>query len=156
MDGRDLELVVDPALLPDAVREPAPVHRTVVVPVGAFDRRAALALRYLALVPADRVRIVHVETNAVAARKLGLAWMRAMPNGWPIELVPSQGGVATTVAAIVAQERCAGAEVVLLVGELSMRGIARRLLHDGTAGRIAAAVVEDLGVRVVRLPVVVS
>lgn len=157
MEGRDLELAVDPALLPDAVREPAVASRTVVVPVGAFDRRAALALRYLALVPADWVRIVHVETNAAAARALGLAWMRAMPNGWPIEIVaPRGGGVATTVATVVAEERRGGADVVVLVGELSMPGLARRLLHDRTARQIAAAVVSDAGVRVVRLPVAVD
>ncbi len=156
MEGRDLEFAVDPALLPDAVREPAVVSRTVVVPVGAFDRRAALALRYLALVPAERVRIVHVETNAVAARALGLAWMRAMPNGWPIEFLPSRGGVAPTVATVVAEERQRGADVVVLVGELSMPGLARRLLHDRTARQIAAAVVSDAGVRVVRLPVAVD
>lgn len=155
VEGRDRELSVDPSLLPDGVRQLPNVSRTVVVPIGAFDRRAALALRYVPLVPADRVRIVHVETNVDAARELGLAWMRAIPTGWPIELVPSHGGVAATVAAVVAHERRWGGEVVLLVGELSMRGMARRLLHDGTAGKIAAAVVEDLGVRVVRLPVVV-
>jgi hypothetical protein len=128
-------------LLPAYLHERSPARRVVLVPVSACDRRAVVAARYAGLIPADDRRAVHVAVDAAGAARVGLEWMRAQPAGLPLSIVDDAGGVAATVATAVGAALASGAgEVVVLLGRLSMRGVRRRLLHDGTADAISRAV----------------
>lgn len=129
-------------------------RRAVLVPVGAYDRRAVTAARFAATVPARGCRAVHVAVHAEEAVRLGMAWMRSAPLGLRLEISDDRGGVAETVSSLARRELVDGIDEVLVVGgELSMRGPCRRLLHDRTAASIADALAGVPGVRWVSLAV---
>ena len=121
--------------------EESPRRRAVIVAVGPPDRRVVVASRCAARVPADEHRAVHVATNPDDAKALGLWWMDVEPDSLRLEIVDNQGGVAATMAAQARARISAGFdEVMVLVGHLSMGGVARVLLHDHTALAVCAAV----------------
>ena len=127
----------------DAVPHPAgPASgRVVLVPVAAIDRRAIAAARYATLVPAGERRAVHVTGDRRAGEMLSLEWMYAPPGGLPLDVVDDRGGVPATVGKVVGDWLASGAtDVVVLLGQLSMRWLGRRLLHDSTALAISSAV----------------
>jgi hypothetical protein len=122
-------------------REPLCASRTVIVPVGAFDRRAAVAIGYSELIPAAERRAMHVAVEDSIAERVGLAWMEARPLGPRLTILDDLGGVAATIAAHVAETLVSGAdEVVVVLGQLRCASVRRRLLHDGTAASIGRAV----------------
>ena len=115
--------------------------RVVLVPVGALDRRAVLAARYASLIPAAERRAVHVAVDRRAGEELYLEWMYAPPAELTMDVVADTGGIAASIASAADEWRTAGAsEVVVLVGQLTMRGFRRWLMHDSTAVAISAAV----------------
>ena len=96
--------------------------RIVLVPVGARDRRAVLAARYAALIPAAERRAVHVAVDPCAGEELYLEWIYDPPAALPLDIVPDTGGIAVPVVSMVNECRATGAsDVVVLVGQLTMR-----------------------------------
>jgi hypothetical protein len=135
----------------------APERRVVLIPVGTFDRRTALAARYARLVPARERRAVHVAVDPTVAHAVGIEWMRAELPDLALEIVDDTGGIPATIASTAQEALASGAdEVVVLVGQLSMQGVLRRLLHDGTAGAIAEAVGQVPGALSVLLQVAIE
>ena len=128
--------------------------RIVLVPVGARDRRAVLAARYAALIPAAERRAVHVAVDPRVGEELYLEWIYDPPAALPLDIVPDIGGIACSVVSMVNECRETGAsDVVVLLGQLTMRALRRRLLHDSTAIAISAAVQELPGTTAVLLAV---
>lgn len=107
--------------------------------LGAWDRRTVAAVRYAAALPSERWWVVHVAADDEAALELGRAWMAGPGGDPPLEVLDDDGGVAATLAASTADRLRDFDEVVVVVGELVMPGVLRRVLHDNTAD----AIVED-------------
>ena len=96
--------------------------RIVLVPVGARDRRAVLAARYAALIPAAERRAVHVAVDPRVGEELYLEWIYDPPAALPLDIVPDIGGIACSVVSMVNECRETGAsDVVVLLGQLTMR-----------------------------------
>jgi len=121
---------------PELLLSPWYHRRTVLVAVGAVDRRAAEAARYAALVPAQERRAVHVGIDDDVPD----AWCRTFPDGLALELLGGPG-VPAALADHAELALAEGADQVLVVvGRLGGHGLRRRLLHDHTADAICAAV----------------
>ena len=115
--------------------------RVVLVAVGRLDRRATFAVQQARHVLAEEYRAVHVVTDADEADELELRWTELQPDGLPLDMIDDAGGIAATLAAEVRFRRVTDAdEVVVLVGQLSMPGVGRELLHDHTASAVCEAV----------------
>jgi hypothetical protein len=127
-------------------------ERVVVVPVGVLDRRTTAALEVARRTRAAHHLAVHVATDAQRAHALGLGWMAA---GHPEPLVIVDGSdIAGGVAAHVRIQLLRGADhVVVVAGHLLPSTSWHRLLHDGTAERIAARVDGDPRVISILVPV---
>jgi hypothetical protein len=124
------------------------------VPVGRFDRRALLAARTALRVPACERRALHVAAEPDAVEQLERDWIVAQHDELPLHIVDNAGGIAATVAGEIEKLAADGwRDIVLVLGELRMRGLSRRLLHDRTAASIAAAVRGIDGVTVITVPV---
>ena len=128
--------------------------RVVLVPVGARDQRAVLAARYAAMIPAAERRGVHVAIDPRAGEQLYLEWIYNPPAALQLDVVADIGGIACSMASAVDDWLAAGAsDVVVLVGQLTMRALPRWLLHDSTALAISAAVQERPGAVAILLAV---
>lgn len=129
-------------------------RRSVIVAVGAPDRRVTAAAWYASRFPADEHRGVHVATDPAEVDALGQWWMDVQPHGLALEVVDDRGGVAASISARARAQLSVGFdEVVVLAGYLSTRGIGRRLLHDHTAEGIRDAVNRVPGAIGVLVPV---
>lgn len=116
-----------------------PARRLVLVPVGELDRRVKTALETAWRIRARERRALHVAADEEALWRLGEAWM-ASGAGSRLHTVESDGGVAATIAKVVEYELASGFDqVVVIVGRVDLRRVAR-LLHDRTADAIGAAV----------------
>lgn len=126
--------------------------RLVVVPVGAMDGRVTAALEVARRTPAARHVALHVAGDDGSARALGLAWMAA-EHPEPL-VIQDDADVAGGVAAYVRSELTrAVSDVVVVAGRLLPATSWHRLLHDGTAARIAARLDGDPRVITVLVPV---
>ena len=127
-------------------------ERVVVVPVGILDRRATAALEVARRTRAARHVALHVAIDPRRAHALGLRWMAA---GHPEPLVIVDGSdIAGGVAAHVRIELRQGANhVVVVAGRLLPSTSWHRLIHDGTANRIAQRVDGDPRVISILVPV---
>jgi len=86
---------------------------------------------------------VHVAVDPRVGEELYLEWIYDPPAALPLDIVPDIGGIACSVVSMVNECRETGAsDVVVLLGQLTMRALRRRLLHDSTAIAISAAVQE--------------
>jgi hypothetical protein len=131
--------------------------RTVLVPVGAADRRAMIAVQYARVISACERRVVHVAVDQEVAFDVGVAWMRLQPHGLRLDIVDDVGGVPETVANVVMESLAAGADEVLVVlGRMTNRPLPTRFLHDSTAVSIRRAVDAIPGAISVFLPVPLS
>jgi hypothetical protein len=98
-------------------------------------------MRYAQLIDADERVALHVAVDDAVAEQVGLDWMRCGAEHLTLEIVGDTGGVPETVAAEVLALLSSGIdEVVVVLGTLAMRGIGRRLLHDGSAAAICELV----------------
>jgi hypothetical protein len=115
--------------------------RTVLIPIGAVDRRAMIAVEYAHLVSACERRAVHVAVDDEVAQDVGVAWMRLQPHGLCLDIIDDAGGVPETIAKEVIESFAAGADEVLVVlGQMTNRSLPARFLHDSTAVAIGRAV----------------
>jgi hypothetical protein len=128
---------VDDGLARDARRMRG--GRLVLAAVGVWDRRALLAAARAASLRSEW-RAVHVAVDDEAARELGLAWMNAPFGDVGLDILDDAGGVAATVVGAAAGHAETYDEVVVVVGQLVMGRVLRRLLHDDTALSVAQAV----------------
>jgi hypothetical protein len=127
--------VLDALLAPIGSR-----RRLVLVPVGGWDIRTTRPLDLAWRAVATERRALHVATDEEALWRLGQAWMSS-GQSVPLHTVEDDGGVAPTLARVVALELAAGfEEVVLIVGRIALTRRRYRLLHDRTADAIAHAV----------------
>ena len=127
-------------------------ERLVVVPVGVLDGRTTAALETARRTPAGRQVALHVAANEQDAHALGLAWMAA-EHPEPL-VIQDDADVAGGVAAYVRSELTRGVgDVVVVAGRLLPATSWHRLLHDGTAARIAARLDGDPRVITVLVPV---
>jgi hypothetical protein len=125
--------------------------RLVIVPVGALDGRVTAALEVARRTPAGRHVALHVAQDDRRARALGLAWMAA-EHPEPLVMV-DHADIAGGLAAHVRNELSRVSDVVVVAGRLLPATSWHRLLHDGTAARIAARLDGDPRVITVLVPV---
>jgi hypothetical protein len=84
-------------------------------------------------------------------------WSQVCPHGFTLEILRDRGGVALSVAAYASALVGSGFDdVTVVVGQMSMRGLGRRLLHDRTAVAIREAVEALPGVSSFLVPVQVE
>ena len=115
----------------------------VLAAVGAFDRRAVLAVGQALAIPAVRRTAIHVVEDVITAAQLAVRWADVgVPL--PMEMVRAPVGVAEAVRAAAVAERDRGAtQVVVVVGRQVLRRRWHRALHDRTADAIAAALAPE-------------
>lgn len=131
-------------------------RRVVVVAVGAYDRRAVVAMDYARRLSSDELVCVHVATDQRVAASLVLEWTMSLSTNEPLHVIDDCGGVAATIEALVSSVVMSEeVEVVVVVGEMTMSGLARQVLHDRTAAAIARMVGDIPRVVTVLVPVLV-
>lgn len=113
-------------------------RRLVLVLVGSFDLRTAVPLEYAWRIPARERRGLHVAADEDELWSMGTRWMEAA-RSLPLFTVENNGGVARTIAHVVALELANFDEVIVLAGRLALRRRIHRLLHDRTADAISRA-----------------
>ena len=115
-------------------------QRAVLVPIGAFDRRALAALHHAAAIPAAHKRAVHIATDSDAVQPLAHQWMAAR-IAMPLHVIDTLDPVPTAVGAAVQELLDDGTdEVIVVLGRQTLEHRWHRLLHNGMADAIAATV----------------
>jgi len=110
--------------------------RLVLLPVGAWDLRATVALQVARAMPAEERRALHVASAAGGWTTLGAHWQGESVS-LPLQVIDAEGrSVADTVAAVVADELMRFCEIAVIVGRLDVTRWRHRLLHDRTADDI--------------------
>ena len=122
----------------------APVLRrhTVVVLVDRLDMATARAVQYARTLTPDELRVVHFAVDAQQAATLEAEWRRLGLSRLPLDIIDCPDRRLERAALELAAETTAGGETELTI-LLPRRGYAagwRRLLHERSADRIAAAV----------------
>ncbi|EPH45120.1 APC family permease [Streptomyces aurantiacus] len=122
--------------------------------VDAFDPAAFQALRYAHELRPDEVRAVHVAVDAPRARHLAAQWSGTRATDVPLEVVDCpdrrlERALAELAADTTADGRTA---LTLLIPRHAYRTLLGRLLHRGTAERLAHALEDLPSVAVTVLP----
>jgi hypothetical protein len=114
--------------------------RLVLVPVGRLDPRALRCLEQAWRITAGERRALHVVTDGAAAQALDDEWV-GRDLAVPLHFAEDDGGIAATVARVVAMELATGVdEVVVLLGRRVVPGRLARLAHRRTADAIGRQV----------------
>ena len=122
----------------------APVLRTheVVVFVDRLDLATARAIQYARTLSPDNLRVVHFAIDPRDAAELESEWGRLGLSRVPLDIVECPDRRLARAALELAAEITGGGttELTILLPRRGFAGGWRRLLHDGSADRIAAAV----------------
>ena len=122
----------------------APVLRThaVVVFVDRLDLATARAIQYARTLSPDNLRVVHFAIDPRDAAELESEWSRLGLSRVPLDIVECPDRRLARAALELAAEITGGGttELTILLPRRGFAGGWRRLLHDGSADRIAAAV----------------
>ncbi|MEV6510172.1 APC family permease [Streptomyces sp. NPDC051642] len=142
--------------LPPAGQSDRPRLRrhVVCVLVDAVDPAVFHALRYAHELRPDEVRAVHVVVDAVRARRLVARWEAVGTTDVPLELVDCPDRrLERALTELAARETADGhTALTLLIARRTYTTVLGRLLHGGTAERIARALEELPSVVVTILP----
>jgi len=139
--GEAKELEVEAA---QACEEPVLRHHVVIVLVDRLDLATARAVQYARALSPDELRAVHFAVDPREALKLEADWGRLGLSRLPLDIIDCPDRRLARATLELAAQTLAGGDTELTI-LLPRRGFAagwRRLLHDGSADRIAAAVAE--------------
>jgi len=137
--GEDRQLEQDAAL---ACEAPVLRRHVVLVLVDGMDLATARALQYARTLMPDELRAVHFAVDPVEAAELEADWSRLGLSRLPLDIIDCPDRRLARAALELAAETTADGTTELTI-LLPRRGFAagwRRLLHDRSADRIAAAV----------------
>jgi amino acid transporter len=126
----------------EAAEAPVLSRHVVVVFVDRLDMATARALQYARTLHPDELRAVHFRLDDRVAAELEAEWSRLGLSQLPLDVVECEDRRLTRGALELAAETVADGETELTI-LLPRRGFAaawHRILHDGTADNIAAAV----------------
>jgi amino acid transporter len=136
-EGRQLEVGAS-----EAAEAPVLTRHTVIVLVDRLDMATARALQYARTLHPDELRAVHFTLDNRVSAELEAEWSRLGLARLPLDVEECEDRRLTRATLEMAAETVADGETELTI-LLPRRGFAagwHRLLHDGTADDIAAAV----------------
>ena len=111
----------------------------VVLLVSSVDRRILPALRFVSRLPFAEPLALHFSVDPEATRMVVRDWLDLDLTWLPLHIRDAEAGdIATSVAALVAEEAADAESVTVVVPELNIARWWHPLLHRQTARRIAA------------------
>ncbi len=128
----------------EAAEAPVLTRHTVIVLVDRLDMATARALQYARTLHPDELRAVHFTLDSRVSAELESEWSRLGLTRLPLDVEECEDRRLTRAALEMAAETVADGQTELTI-LLPRRGFAagwHRLLHDGTADEIAAAVAQ--------------
>jgi amino acid transporter len=127
---------------PEAAEAPVLNRHVVVVLVDRLDMATARALQYARTLHPDEIRAVHFLLDAREAAALEAEWSRLGLTRLPLDVIECEDRRLTRAALELAAETVADneTELTMLLPRRGFEAGWHRLLHDGTADRIAASV----------------
>ncbi len=128
----------------EAAEAPVLTRHTVIVLVDRLDMATARALQYARTLHPDELRAVHFTLDSHVSAELESEWSRLGLTRLPLDVEECEDRRLTRAALEMAAETVADGQTELTI-LLPRRGFAagwHRLLHDGTADEIAAAVAQ--------------
>jgi amino acid transporter len=128
----------------EAAEAPVLNRHTVIVLVDRLDMATARALQYARTLHPDELRAVHFTLDSRVSAELESEWSRLGLTRLPLDVEECEDRRLTRAALEMAAETVADGQTELTI-LLPRRGFAagwHRLLHDGTADEIAAAVAQ--------------
>jgi len=128
----------------EAAEAPVLTRHTVIVLVDRLDMATARALQYARTLHPDELRAVHFTLDSRVSAELEAEWSRLGLTRLPLDVEECEDRRLTRAALEMAAETVADGQTELTI-LLPRRGFAagwHRLLHDGTADEIAAAVAQ--------------
>ncbi len=128
----------------EAAEAPVLTRHTVIVLVDRLDMATARALQYARTLHPDELRAVHFTLDSRVSAELESEWGRLGLTRLPLDVEECEDRRLTRAALEMAAETVADGQTELTI-LLPRRGFAagwHRLLHDGTADQIAAAVAQ--------------
>ncbi len=128
----------------EAAEAPVLTRHTVIVLVDRLDMATARALQYARTLHPDELRAVHFTLDSRVSAELESEWGRLGLTRLPLDVEECEDRRLTRAALEMAAETVADGQTELTI-LLPRRGFAagwHRLLHDGTADEIAAAVAQ--------------
>ncbi|MDE3087573.1 MAG: amino acid permease, partial [Acidobacteriota bacterium] len=117
-------------------------HHTVVVLVDRLDLATARALQYARTLSPDQLRAVHFAVDPQVATELEREWRRLGLTRMPLDIIEAPDRRLARAALELAAESTEDGttELTILLPRRGFGGAWRRVLHDRSADRIAAAV----------------
>jgi amino acid transporter len=127
---------------PEAAEAAVLNRHVVVVLVDRLDMATARALQYARTLHPDEIRAVHFLLDAREAAALEAEWSRLGLTRLPLDVIECEDRRLTRAALELAAEAVAdnNTELTMLLPRRGFEAGWHRLLHDGTADRIAASV----------------
>jgi hypothetical protein len=139
--GEAKELEVEAA---QACEEPVLRRHVVIVLVDRLDLATARAVQYARALTPDELRAVHFAVDPREAQKLESDWSRLGLSRLPLDIVDCPDRRLARATLELAAQILAGGdtELTILLPRRGFGAVWRRLLHDRSADRIAAAVAQ--------------
>ncbi|HWE69410.1 MAG TPA: OB-fold nucleic acid binding domain-containing protein, partial [Acidimicrobiales bacterium] len=127
---------------PEAAEAPVLTRHVVIVLVDRLDMATARALQYARTLHPDEIRAVHFLLDEREAAALEAEWSRLGLTRLPLDVIECEDRRLTRAALELAAETVADndTELTMLLPRRGFEAGWHRLLHDGTADRIAASV----------------